>query len=230
MQQYTYLLVNVGCIIVPLVCSFHSKILFYRQWKFFIIPCLATALFFIIWDSIFTHYAIWYFNKKYITGIYIYNLPLEEVLFFICIPYACVFTYYCIAKFANTSSYQKAAVFLSFILLIGLTAVAILNIYKLYTSVTFILLSILICTLLLCKAKFLSTFFITYLLVLIPFTLSNGILTGSFWISEPVVLYNNTQNVGIRMFNIPIEDIFYGMLLFIMNVSGFEWMRSKKMT
>jgi lycopene cyclase domain-containing protein len=63
----------------------------------------------------------------------------------------------------------------------------------------------------------LSTFFITFLIILIPFGIVNGILTGSF-IDEPVVRYNNAENLGIRLGSIPIEDIGYAFNMLIMSL------------
>ncbi|HLO38917.1 MAG TPA: lycopene cyclase domain-containing protein, partial [Lacibacter sp.] len=75
-----------------------------------------------------------------------------------------------------------------------------------------------------------TAFLVSYLVVVIPFLIVNGLLTGI-----PVVLYNDAENLGFRIFsflpwpmnNIPFEDIFYGMLLILMNVSLFERLRNK---
>jgi lycopene cyclase domain-containing protein len=96
------------------------------------------------------------------------------------------------------------------------------NIDKWYTSTTFLSLSLfLVCLHFMKWDSFLGRFYFTYLFLLIPFFIVNGILTGS-GIDEPVVWYNNAENLGWRIATIPIEDIFYGMLLIAMNISIFE--------
>jgi lycopene cyclase domain-containing protein len=63
---------------------------------------------------------------------------------------------------------------------------------------------------------------------MIPFLIVNGILTGGFT-SEPVVWYNDAENLGIRIGTIPIEDISYGFDMLLMNVILYEYLkRSKK--
>jgi lycopene cyclase domain-containing protein len=57
--------------------------------------------------------------------------------------------------------------------------------------------------------------------------LCNGILTGGLT-DEPVVIYNNAENLGIRIWTVPIEDTVYSMTLFLMNISFFEHLRSQK--
>ncbi|MBS1687426.1 MAG: lycopene cyclase domain-containing protein [Bacteroidetes bacterium] len=220
-QRYTYLLVNVGCIIMPLLFSFYPKLNFYKQWKRFILPCLLTAAFFLIWDGIFTHLGVWGFNDAYVIGIYWFKMPVEEYLFFICIPFACVFTYYTFKVLFVLRGLQSFVRWFYIVLALVLFFVAFTHIAKLYTSVTFILLA---CCLLYFTYKnysFLPVFFICFLFILIPFLLSNGILTGSFF-NRVVVMYNDNENLHIRLLTIPVEDIFYAMLLLLLNVYGFE--------
>lgn len=226
---FTYLLVDFFCILFPLLFSFHPKIKFYTQWRFMALPALATATFFIVWDILFTHLNVWAFNPNYICGIYVFNLPIEEVLFFFCIPYACVFTYYCVNKFLKIAPPQKLFFSASSILIAILLTVALLNISLLYTSVTFLLTSLLLLVLFLKRAPYLKVFMISFLFILIPFFISNGILTGSF-LNEPVVIYNKVYNLGFRMFTIPVEDTFYGMLLLLMNVSGYEMLKKRSLS
>lgn len=42
-------------------------------------------------------------------------------------------------------------------------------------------------------------------------------LTGSL-IDAPIVWYNDAENLGIRIFTIPVEDVFYGMGLVLLNI------------
>jgi len=226
MEKYTYLLVDFFCISIPFIFSFHPKLKFIKQWRHFVVPCLATASFFLIWDILFTCHGVWSFNSKKVIGIYFFNLPVEELLFFICIPYACLFTYHAISLFVKIKSYTKPTSIFSIFLILCLVLTAVLHIKQLYTSVTFFLLAIMFIFILFKKVNWLTHFYFSFLLILIPFFISNGVLTGS-WIDAPVVIYNDRYNLGIRLLTIPLEDIFYGMLLFLMNVNGFEFSKRK---
>lgn len=219
--KFTYILVDLLCIIFPLLFSFHPKIMFFKQWKYFLLPMLLTATFFIGWDILFTYWGVWSFNPDYVLGFYFFNLPLEELFFFICIPYACVFTYDSVKLFFDISTINGEAHVFSVILIAILVIIGVLNFPRLYTSTSFLLLSLLLAILTYRRVKYMAAFYISFLLILIPFFISNGILTGSF-IDQPVVLYNNKYNLGIRMFTIPLEDTFYGMLLMLMNVWLYE--------
>ena len=67
------------------------------------------------------------------------------------------------------------------------------------------------------NTELMQRYFLTFLIMLIPFFIVNGILTGSF-IDDQVVWYNNDENLSIRMFTIPIEDSIYAFTMILSNL------------
>jgi lycopene cyclase domain-containing protein len=223
---YTYLLINFLSILVPFAFSFDKRLNFYQKWKYIFPAILLTAIFFLIWDSVFTGLGVWGFNPHYTTGITIVNLPLEEFLFFFCIPYACMFTYEVMNYFFKIQPPERYSVFISTFLLMLLAALAIVfndRLYTFYTSLFTI--TGIVMHLLIFRISYIGRIYRAYLIILLPFLLVNGILTGTF-IDEPVVWYNDEENLSVRLFTIPVEDVFYGFLLFLMNVSLYERFRA----
>lgn len=212
---------------MPLLFSFHSRIMFYKQWKAIVLSLFLPLFLFLPWDMLFTSRGVWGFNENYLTGFRLYNLPIEEVMFFICIPYACLFTYYCIVhlKKQQNSDERKSLLYIIPSLLLLLTAV-IFHEYA-YTFSTALLLGIALLFGGFLFKNVLPRFYLVYAILLIPFFIVNGLLTGT-GIESEVVWYNNNENLNIRLLTIPIEDVFYGMLLVLLNVYCFEWFRSKR--
>ncbi len=217
-MKWTYLLVNLCSVTVPFIFSFHPKIKFNEKFFAFIKANIAITILFLIWDAIFTAKGIWSFNPDYTLGLNIYNLPLEELLFFVCIPFSCLFTYHCSTIFLKIQWNQKTEFYfiLCFSLILLLTGIIYLD--KSYTAVTCISTAILLLTIkFYFKVEWLSQLFSVYGVLLIPFFIVNGILTGT-GLEEPVVLYNNAENLGIRLLTIPIEDAVYGFELILLNI------------
>lgn len=209
--------------LVPFVFSFHPKLRFYQTWKFFFPANAIVGLAFIAWDMLFTRLGVWGFNHRYLCGAFVYNLPLEEILFFFCIPYASVFTYHCLKLFFKTVPIPSQVI--SIVLIVALLFAGFASLPKLYTSSAFLALGIFLSfETVVSKQKWLSNFYLSYAVILLPFFIVNGILTGS-WIDEPVVWYNDAENLGIRLLTIPVEDLFYGMLLLILNTWLYERFR-----
>ena len=223
----TYLLIDVASISVPFIFSFHPKLQFYKQWKSFFLACIITLVPFLLWDMFFTKLGVWGFNSNYLTGFNVGNLPIEEVLFFICIPYACVFTYHCIDRMYNVKLSRKVAAIITCSLIALLVAGAIFNFEKKYSVSTFVSLSVFLSLLLVFrKTDWLGKFYVVFSILLIPFLIVNGILTGSF-LEDPIVWYNNSENINFRIFTIPFEDVFYGMLLIGSNIYLYDAFRKK---
>lgn len=222
MEKYYYLLINFFSILIPFLLSFDNKIRFYKEWKFLLPALMLGGIVFLIWDHYFVIHQVWSFNPNYITGIYIAELPVEEILFFLTIPYACVFVY---ANFKirfphiNNHNFSK---YVLVILLIFSVVIVILFYNCIYTLITFTLL-IILCIYFLKKERiYLNTFFISYVVCLIPFAIVNGLLT-----SIPIVLYNNMENVDFRWGTIPFEDSFYMLALLLLDVELFEQFKKR---
>ena len=137
------------------------------------------------------------------------------MLFFICIPFSCVFTYYCFNRFYNLAWNKKTEFFFSIFFSLSLIIAAYIFREKLYTFVTFIS-TALVCILLkfVCRVTWFGKAVSVYAILLIPFFVVNGILTGT-GLEEPVVRYNDSENLGLRVFTIPIEDAFFGLNLML---------------
>jgi lycopene cyclase domain-containing protein len=217
--KYLYLTLNIVSFIFPFIFSFYPPANFSKRWKFVFPAMLITAIFFLIWDELFTQMNIWGFNPEYLSGIYIFSLPLEEILFFFCIPYACVFTFYALNYLIERDFLRAVHHYITISLIVILIILGVANLQRWYTSVTFILTGLfLLYHTVKIKQLYMGRFYVTFLVILIPFFIVNGILTGSF-IDEPIVWYNDAENLGIRMGTIPIEDSIYGMLLILMNIT-----------
>lgn len=227
-ESYLYLWVNILSISLPFIFSFHKLNPFYRKWRYVWPAIVLPAVFFVVWDIWFTHMGVWGFNPRYLSGVYLSNLPIEEVLFFICIPYACAFTYESVNILSGRPRISnRAADRISEVLTAVLLILAVIFIDKWYTSSAFIVAAATIAVnRWWLRSAFMGRFYFAFLFILIPFFIVNGVLTGT-GIPEEVVWYNAHEFMGLRMGTIPVEDTFYGMSLLLMNITIYERLQSR---
>jgi lycopene cyclase domain-containing protein len=226
-NRFLYLFVDLLSVFLPFAFSFYPKANFSSKWRYLWPAIILSAGVFVSWDMAFTGMGVWGFNAEYITGVHLHSLPIEEVLFFICIPYSCVFLYEAMKHFVRRDLFQPYSPWISAMLVCFLLAVGLWNMSKWYTSVSFVScgLAIIIAQWIL-KSPFMGRFYFTYMLTLIPFFMVNGVLTGSVT-AEPVVWYDEAEFLGIRIGTIPFEDVFYGMLMILTNICLFEGFQSR---
>jgi lycopene cyclase domain-containing protein len=204
---------------LPFAFSFDSKMRFYTRWKYFLPGLFFTAFFFLVWDYFKTKYGVWSFNDKYIVGIRFFGMPIEEYLFFFSIPYACTFIYESLCYYDKRRLFPNNTKYVIWIASGLMFMSSFFFIHRAYTfSVLFLLgLTFPLSTFILKKEK-LDRFLQMYLISIIPMLLVNGLLTAL-----PVVIYDNSQNLGIRLGTIPVEDFLYSAILLLMNVAIYEW-------
>lgn len=222
-----YLFLNIASFSIPFLYSFEKRMQYSKRWKVIFPALIITALFFIVWDIIFTQMGVWSFNPRYHSGIEFFGLPIEEWLFFICIPYASIFIHFSFQYFLpNVALSDTVVKLICTVLLLFTIPVIVFNYDKWYTFVN-LSLFVIVLTFAVFKGKqVLNTYFITFLIILIPFLVVNGILTGSF-IEEPVVYYNDNENLGIRLGTIPVEDVGYAFTMLLMSLVLIEIMDRK---
>ncbi len=221
-MPYTYILINFFTIIICFIASFDRRIQFSRFFGKFLLSSTIVGVPFIVWDIWFTANGVWWFDLNYTLGFKIAGLPVEEWLFFYCIPFACVFTYYCIEKFYRldwAGAFNNLIVFTSFIIL---GVVGFLYYERIYTLLTVIVTLLTLFYLhFIVQKEWIGKVSLVYLILMPGFFAVNGILTGSF-IPSPVVNYNPDDFLGIRMGTIPVEDAVYGYSQFLLNIYFFK--------
>jgi len=218
-----YLILMLLSISYPLIRSFENKIRFFKKWKPLAFAITIMMIVFITWDVIFTSLSVWSFNDRYIMGYKFLSLPIEEWMFFICVPYSCIFihevlNYFFPLKKISINMHRWNYWFALLLIVIGVVCWS-----KLYTCVCFILTGLFLLLLQRENTQLIAVTYRTFTVSLIPFFIVNGILTGALT-NEPIVMYNNSQNTMIRIATIPIEDFVYCLFMLGLTI----WLYEKK--
>lgn len=205
----TYMWINFFIFFFP----FLSAIVFFRDFfkeiGAFIISFFIVGAFFIIWDSFFTIKDVWEFNEKHVMKLRIFNLPVEEVLFFITAPFGCIFIFSVMGTFFKDSVFGN--ILLKYLFIFSSVFLIIVGIFlrkRIYTFVVFMLTGVSTFLFAISEIIFYKKFIFAMLISYVPFLVFNGILT-----SLPVVKYNKNQIIGLRIINIPLEDFFYNFIM-----------------
>lgn len=222
MEHYYYLGLDVLSIAFPLAASFERRVQYWRKWRGLFTGIAAMALVFLAWDAIFTANGVWGFNPRYTLGLRFLHLPIEEWLFFFTIPYSCVFLYEVMRHFVKRDVLGRMARPVSIVLMVVLLVVGLWHIDRIYTAVTFLCTAAMLgLHVFVLKSTYLGRFYLGYVVSLIPFFLVNGILTG-WLLPEPIVWYDNAENLGIRLNTIPVEDSVYLLFFLLLTITFYE--------
>ncbi|BDS13859.1 lycopene cyclase domain-containing protein [Aureispira anguillae] len=224
-MKLLYLLLDLGVIIFPFLLSFDKRVAYVKSWGKASIALILIGIPFLIHDYYFTRMGIWGFNPDYLTGYYFFNLPIEEVLFFVVVPFACTFIYACCQYYTSSTSYRRFNLF--FYGCIACYAVLLLYLGwgKWYSSMVASVCLVFVSLLGLNDSKY-PHLPIAVVLSMLPFFLMNSILTGAFT-ANPIVWYNDHQNINFRWGTIPIEDVLYSFVLVAANILVFDYLKKR---
>ena len=211
-----------GFTIVPiLVFSYILRLPYLQHLSVLLKAIFIIAVPFWIWDVYVTWLGVWGFNSSYTTGL-ILNLPLEEWLFFVSIPFACLFIYESLAYYGVRDWLGGIEKPLTGGLAVLFILVGFWKWGLSYTSPTFLLAGFFaLYHYIYMSGRYRGRFYLSFLISMIPFVIVDGILTGS-GLAHPIVLYNPDEFMGIRLLTIPLEDMVYCFLMLFSIVSVYE--------
>jgi lycopene cyclase domain-containing protein len=224
-MQLEYLIFNIVIISGPILIGSFKQFYFLDRWRDTLISASIVAIPYIIWDTLVTD-KHWMFNSHYTLNFRLAHLPIEEWMFFLTVPSACLFTWEMILKRSDVSriDFGKMVRYMAFVL--PIIGVWLFLGGKEYTGLVLIFIAL---------AVFLDMYYATnlvyqkrfylYLALIIVFTIIfNGYLT---W--RPVVTYGESYQIGLRIFTIPIEDFGYGISLIFLCTIVYEKLKSIKL-
>jgi lycopene cyclase domain-containing protein len=222
MIKLNYLILDILIILFPLLLSFKWKFKYYKFWKPLSASIFVVGLIYIIWDAIVTYRGDWAFDYQYLQGISFVGLPIEEIMFFIVVPYSCIFIYENLKYFIKEKTVYFNRKFYLIIIII-LIILGLIFYHQDYTilallSCAFFFLIAIIFTPDILKSR---NYWLYIIISMIPFIIFNYLLT-----SIPIVTYNPNAIWGGdglwngRFITIPVEDFFYNfsMLSFYLMV------------
>ncbi|MCW3978019.1 MAG: lycopene cyclase domain-containing protein [Candidatus Bathyarchaeota archaeon] len=218
MSFYFYL--NLVIIAFPLVFSFERRLKFYRKFKPLLIAIVLVGCVFVGWDVLATHRGHWSFNPSYVTEIPLLGLPLEEILFFVTVPYSCLFVFESIRKFLGDSRLFSPSrrFFAGAGLLVAVSSTGFL--YKEYTFLAILSVGLTIFLVSITNIKIFSSraYWIYIIVTLFLFLIFNYLLT-----SLPVVEYSPLAISNILVTTIPIEDFLFNFSMLTAYCTTYLW-------
>lgn len=227
-----YFLFNSIVILGPLIVPYvYSRALIPKK-KSTIMALGIVGSIFVVWDMLVTGY-FWHFNEKYTLGVNIGSIPFEELLFFLTVPYACLFTYVNLRSFLTDigrHAYDNDHYILELASKVVLLLCFFAGLYGFFMSIYYFVIA--------CWALCISIIIDIYgtktrnlykiymwlflIIVLLLTSIFNMYLTA-----RPVVIYNPSYILNIRIGTIPIEDFLYSLSLMVGIVAIYEYFSRK---
>lgn len=225
-----YLILNILIIIFPLSLSFEKKIKYYTKMLPLFGSVIIVSTIFILWDAMAVSRGDWGFSNNYTSGFRIYNLPIEEILFFITVPFSTIFIYETINLYLPDKNIYYNKYIYSLVLLV-LIIMGFIHSDKYYTSTVFLFTALFLSITMFWFKELLRSrnYWLFVLIVYVPFMIFNYLLT-----SLPVVWYSSKAIIGLRIITIPIEDFFYCFTLisaYLLVYLGYKrkWQKKKEL-
>lgn len=218
MPDLSYLLLAFSAFALFIVARLFLKVQLAKLWRGIFFG-LAIVLFILIpWEVWFSYRQIWGWSESKLLGIFVATVPMEEVLWFVAMALLFVVIYEWIGKRQTVLLKQGYPKRLTAGLAFGFFLCAVVFVDHIYTfTVASFACVFLVWHLLIAKADYISRFYLSFVIYLLPLLILDNIRTGSFSI-KATIWYNPETVMGLYLFKVPLENIamyFFLMLVFI---------------
>lgn len=224
-KNYVTLFLLLFVAFVPLLFGSGNRSRIFPKLKYFIPAIIFTGAVFLLWDDRFTQIGIWSYNPEYLSGKQILNLPWEKWLYYVVISWVSLFVYEWVKLRFSNFKRPNIAVALSLVFLVAFGLIAFFSRGKIYTFFTFFLLTIYFgYTLFRNRFKsHLTDFYVTYLVLIIPFFMLSVIL-----VKLPVISYNSEYSLQFHLLEVPVEHLVGFFLLLFINITISEYLTERR--
>jgi len=217
-MMYEYLFFNLLVLSGPFILGWLKPFYFLDRWPRVLVGTILVSIPYLIWDSLVTGLH-WEFSYHYTTGLVLFNLPIEEFLFFFTVPAACLFTWEMITRRMDSRQVFMMRYIRMVFYFLPVAGIWIYFHGLHYTGLATIFfgLAMLLDSILKTDLFMQKRFLFFFILAMIFTLLFNGYLA---W--RPVVVYNEIYMTGWRFFTIPVEDFWYGFSLIYFNTIVYQ--------
>jgi lycopene cyclase domain-containing protein len=208
MKKHLYSFIALAVFAGPFALSFDDKVHFFTHWPAAGLALVLTGVLYLFWDSLVVLRGDWSFNPKYTGTFRLFRLPAGEILFFVAVPYACLFLFEVVKVYfpgVDLWSVNRASLFAG--ALVFVVAAWVFRKHG-YTVLALASVALFLSTLALTHPALVgrSEFWIWFALCFVAFSVVNGVYTAL-----PTIFYNPKAVWGLRVGTIPLEDFFYNL-------------------
>ncbi|WP_316823267.1 lycopene cyclase domain-containing protein [Pedobacter gandavensis] len=220
-MNFTYLLLALGMLLIPVLLLFVKKTNFNQTIKFAIPAVLITGVVCAVFATLLVIFGAWVFNPAYLSGQALWLIPIEEPIFYMTSCLAGIAIYESLNAFFKNNALDKFSLSFSNLMLGICIAMLFFAHMKWYSTLSFGALFVLIFFIeYLNKLRFSYRFYRAFLVSLLLFYIAYGLISVL-----PVIVYKDTLDLKIGA--IPFESHFYFMVMFLLSVYLFERFKSR---
>lgn len=93
MDHLRYLFILAGCLVITLPLEFVLGARVYRRWRVAVFALVPVIVVYAAWDVLGIVRDHWWYNPRFVSGVGIGAVPIEELSFFVVVPLCGLLTY-----------------------------------------------------------------------------------------------------------------------------------------